>query len=546
MWRAGSAWPAYSKLSRKQSPKPTWYIRTRTVVSTGGWAAGPLMSPRLLTVGVGLVQYGETLPGRHAVGDAEGLVIEQAVADQVTQPAMLAPGIADVLAVVVLGPAELVEHDRASAEHPDARARLHGAGDPQAYRPRQRAGRALKELDVLRYRLRDHDPIGADPDGRADVLDVDVEARVDLEELEVFPDEPEDLVGVAAQRRVAEVAVDGGEAGVRQVGDVVVVVRDAPPGERIADGDPVAVLVVRDDLGVGDQQGRQEVRELELDRREVIDRPHAHAEQVLGRRRSFLGCPGQAHRAGEADVLQAFAPDPGQGLQDDPHQDLAAEMRLVVAGIAGPPGRGPQRDGVAQGAAPLVLQRRSDLLRQGEQRVLLQVLVGDRPIGDPARQVGMAEQAPHHLGHGEHRQQRHDVRQASWNAGWSGRPGMRNRGRSRRAPRGWSRARSRRARDRCRWRPDPAVPTGRCEGPGRSAWRATAAGRWRPVPACVARSAAYGFPRPPRSTPPCWRRRCGARRWHRAPAPPGPATCRPGQTRRAPRTGTGRSAPAPR
>src|SRR5689334_24826159 len=45
-------------------------------------------------------------------------------------------------------------------------------------------------------------------------------------------------------------------------------------------------------------------------------------------------------------------------------------------------------------------------------RSLLQVLVGDRPIGDPARQVGMAEQAPHHLGHGEHRQQRHDVRQA--------------------------------------------------------------------------------------------------------------------------------------
>ena len=65
----------------------------------------------------------------------------------------------------------------------------------------------------------------------------------------------------------------------------------------------------------------------------------------------------------------AFAPDSGQGLQDDPHQDLAAEMRLVVAGIAGPPGRGPQRDGVAQGAAPLVLQCRSDLLRQGEQRV---------------------------------------------------------------------------------------------------------------------------------------------------------------------------------
>src|ERR1700759_3789775 len=210
---------------------------------------------------------------------------------------------------------------------------------------------------------------------RADVLDVDIEARVDLEEFEVFPDEPEDLVGVAAQRRVAEVAVDGGEAGARQVGDVVVRVRDAPPGERVADGDAVAVLVVRDDLGVGDQQGRQEVRKLELDRREVIDRPHAHAEQVLGRRCSFLGRPGQAHRAGEADVLQAFAPDPGQGLQDDPHQDLAAEMRLVVAGIAGPPGRGPQRDGVAQGAAPLVLQRRYDLLRHGEQRVLLPVLV---------------------------------------------------------------------------------------------------------------------------------------------------------------------------
>src|SRR6476646_11131364 len=122
MWRAGSAWPAYSKLSRKQSPKPTWYIRTRTVASTGGWVAGPLMSPRLLTVGVGLVQYGEPLPGRHAVGDAQGLVIEQAVADQVAQPPMLAPSIADVVAVVVLGPDELVEHARADDEHAGWRA----------------------------------------------------------------------------------------------------------------------------------------------------------------------------------------------------------------------------------------------------------------------------------------------------------------------------------------------------------------------------------------------------------------------------------------
>jgi hypothetical protein len=49
--------PDVLEAQQEAIPKPTWYTRTRTVAKTGGWATGPLMSPRLLAVGVRLVQY---------------------------------------------------------------------------------------------------------------------------------------------------------------------------------------------------------------------------------------------------------------------------------------------------------------------------------------------------------------------------------------------------------------------------------------------------------------------------------------------------------
>src|SRR5437016_5230650 len=61
---------------------------------------------------------------------------------------------------------------------------------------------------------------------------------------------------------------------------------DAPPAERLDEGDAVAAGVVRHYVVVGGNQGAQELAEGDVHGRDIVHRPNAHAQYVprrLGR-----------------------------------------------------------------------------------------------------------------------------------------------------------------------------------------------------------------------------------------------------------------------
>ena len=135
------------------------------------------------------------------------------------------------------------------------------------------------------------------------------------------------------------------------------------------------VLVVRGDLPVGRDDGVEEVRKDELDRRRVVDRPDAHRQEVIRGLRSFLSRPFGADRcAVGVERDQTRGPHRQEGSGNGRNEDLTTSVRLAICGIV-EVGRGRrQGDGTAERVATRALLRGAELLGETEQRTVRQGL----------------------------------------------------------------------------------------------------------------------------------------------------------------------------
>ncbi len=357
--------------------------------------------------------------------------------DEMRQPAGLPVGVDDGLALVEPEPAELVEHQHAAAPQLDHRVGRHPG---RRLDPRWEVARGgAQGLDVVGDDLVDHQAVRPDPGAAEDALHPGRQAHVDVEGAGVVPDELVDLLGRGAQGDQVEVlvaqaagqlgrvriGVEGGLGrrglGGRREGAVEPAVRhpvlvDDPVSGR---GDPegfegalqqapVVVVVVGREPTVGGQDGVDDVGELELDRRQVVQGTQQHGQEVLRRLHALLGDPAGVQAATPL-LTQGREPARPHGdhrLHERRHEDLGATVRLGVRRVLRP-GRGrgdvdgPAQGGVApgHGGVPRVLGRApaADLLGEPGQRGRLQHL---GPAGQQLRllRVGVLDPPGHGVG----------------------------------------------------------------------------------------------------------------------------------------------------
>ena len=187
---------------------------------------------------------------------------------------------------------------------------------------------------------------------------------------------------------------DGGFGGLRggpvgRRGDAVLVddrMRrrgDAEGGEPLLQRRAVAVVVVGRQALVGGEDRVEDVGELELHRRQVVQGAQQHGQQVPGRLDALLRDPlGVEAAAVRAQGLQPARPDRHQRLQERRDQHLGAPVGFGE--LPGPSSTGRRRAGPPTRAAPGTGRRRRprrrplrpaapQLLRQPEQRRALQL-----------------------------------------------------------------------------------------------------------------------------------------------------------------------------
>ena len=172
---------------------------------------------------------------------------------------------------------------------------------------------------------------------------------------------------------------------------------DPPRPERLHDRDAIAQPVLRHDLEVRRDERAEIVAEREIDRRAVVERPHADRQQVAGGLRGLVGEPFdqvgmqrafRQHAAaarGDADEIDG-APlvDPEKRIEHGGDEDRAALVGLLRAHerrrIGLEPRPGPRRridaaDRAAQ--RPVPTRRLAELDRQlGQQVARAQVAAG--------------------------------------------------------------------------------------------------------------------------------------------------------------------------
>src|SRR5215211_6656847 len=124
---------------------------------------------------VGRVEVGEAHADRGPGREAEPAAgVELALADEVVEPARLAPPVIQRLALVELHPPELVEDQRPTAPHLDRYLAVEVVGHRHL---RERAGLVrgqVDDLDVAGDDLLDDQPVRSDPQGGTQRLDLEV------------------------------------------------------------------------------------------------------------------------------------------------------------------------------------------------------------------------------------------------------------------------------------------------------------------------------------------------------------------------------------
>ncbi len=120
------------------------------------------------------------------------------------------------------------------------------------------------------------------------------------------------------------------------VEDLVRRAGDAEARERRAHRAAVVEPVVGVEPLVRRQHRVEHVAELELDRRQVVQRAQHHPQQVGGGDLALLGDAGRVQPVALVEGLQPRRPHAGQGLHERRHQDLGPAVRLVVLGVREP------------------------------------------------------------------------------------------------------------------------------------------------------------------------------------------------------------------
>ena len=333
---------------------------------------------------------------------------------------------------------------------------IEGLRDRQLGDALELAGAELEHLHVGGDRLGDDQAVGCDPLARADGLDHGVVLRADAEPERVLPQETGHLVPIRAQGCEVEAEVVRGDLGLEDVGHAVT--RSPYSGllEPVDQHRSVAEVVIRDHLGVGEQYRVEQVAELELDRRQVVQAADHHGEQLRGSAGALLGGARPVeggHLAlaiGRDQRLEPLDPDVEEYVEHDRDQHLTASVRLLELGKVGPVGRRWLHRGPTERAAALG-QDLAELLGHTGEHAAAQRVPLDLSALDPAVLAGLAERL---LDHRAASRRPTAARRCRRNPhGRPPGPAARARGSGRAARparRGPSRARRRRSSGRCR------------------------------------------------------------------------------------------------
>jgi hypothetical protein len=369
------------------------------------------------------VHVGEAAEGRSPAA-------EEAVLPEELEALGLALAVVDAVADVVLQPPVLVEDERAAA----VERHLLGLGHPvgQSDLHDLQLGRLEGDhLHVLGDRLAQGEAVGPDAQARAHREHAAVRLVVEAERLAVVPDEAVHLVRVALHRLEVRAGVVEAalrrvpEAGVvpRAVGGRVDAVADEALEQRVAE---VVLGVERIYLAVGGQDGAQEVAELEVDGRGVVERADDHREEVVGGGRALLDHAPAVEEAGgdRAERAQAVRPHFEEGVHHRGDQNLAAAVRLRELGRLDVVARGRERGRAPQGVAAHRGHLLPHLLGEPEQYRVAHPLGRQRPERDllgPLLRGAEVDDDADDVRQREDREQRDDVGEALVEAGLLGR-----------------------------------------------------------------------------------------------------------------------------
>src|SRR6185295_8601466 len=294
------------------------------------------MSPLLLelpgrTHGPQTMQHGEPAVER-------GSLVERAELPEVADAPALALlgllGAGELVRDGELEPASLVEDEGDAPLEPHHRVERH---------LRRLANAELAELRSLQLELlrafddglAQREAIGGDAQARAEGVDAGVGPLEETQTLAVLPHEAKDLVTVAGHRvEMDALVVDVAEG---WPPDPLLLAlfgggHDGVGGEALPQVPAVLVLrVVRTDLVVGGEEGGEEVGELQVNRRRVVQGADGHGEEVVSRIRRLLGDAFTVEilPLDLAQAVEPAAPDAEEGVEHGGHKDLPAAVRLA-------------------------------------------------------------------------------------------------------------------------------------------------------------------------------------------------------------------------
>jgi hypothetical protein len=162
----------------------------------------------------------------------------------------------------------------------------------------------------------------------------------------------------------------------------------------------------------------ERVAELEVYRRHVVERADPHGRQRVRDPRALLGHPRHAVRplVRHAELVDAGRPDFDEAVQHRGHQHLAATMGLQEEGALEELGIRRQLCALPERGTPRALYLPAHLLRQPEERALLERVGGDLGlVHERCRAAGLGgrgQEHAHHLLLGKYGENRDEIREA--------------------------------------------------------------------------------------------------------------------------------------